>query len=296
VRVAATTRLSPSFVRVTFTGPELDRVAPTGRDQRIKLVLPLPDDGLDPVLMTDSWYQVWRSLPDHRRHPIRTYTMRALRPQQRELDVDVVRHGPTGPAGRWADQVGVGDEVMLYAPNRDARRDPGGIDFAPPEVYDRLLLAGDETALPAVAAILTDLPARVRGAAVLELPHGGDAAALDGQHPGVVTTVVTREERRGHALQRAVTAQLDAWTVADGSADVAPGDLDDVDVDRTLLWEVPRDGDRPGIGRVPLYAWCAGEAAVIRALRRHLVADRGIDRRCVAFLGYWREGRAEDNR
>lgn len=43
----------------------------------------------------------------------------------------------------------------------------------------------------------------------------------------------------------------------------------------------------------PMYAWLAGEAAVIRTLRRHLVAERGLDRRSVAFMGYWRMGRSE---
>ena len=43
-----------------------------------------------------------------------------------------------------------------------------------------------------------------------------------------------------------------------------------------------------------LYAWVAGEAGVIRTLRRHLVAERGLERRSVAFMGYWRLGRCED--
>ena len=33
-----------------------------------------------------------------------------------------------------------------------------------------------------------------------------------------------------------------------------------------------------------------GEAAAVRAMRRHLVGERGIDRRSVAFMGYWRRG------
>jgi NADPH-dependent ferric siderophore reductase len=41
------------------------------------------------------------------------------------------------------------------------------------------------------------------------------------------------------------------------------------------------------------YAWLAGEASTITALRRHLVRDLGIDRRSIAFMGYWRRGRAE---
>ncbi|MBE1561341.1 SIP domain-containing protein [Nonomuraea africana] len=71
----------------------------------------------------------------------------------------------------------------------------------------------------------------------------------------------------------------------------APGEaLEDVDVDVDLLWEVPEETESVA----PLYAWLAGEAAVIRTLRRHLVAERGMDRRAVAFMGYWRSGRAED--
>jgi NADPH-dependent ferric siderophore reductase len=51
---------------------------------------------------------------------------------------------------------------------------------------------------------------------------------------------------------------------------------------------VPEDGTAG-----PLYAWLAGEAGVIRTLRRHLVAERGMDRHAVAFMGYWRIGRAD---
>ena len=64
--------------------------------------------------------------------------------------------------------------------------------------------------------------------------------------------------------------------------------LDDVDVDADLLWEVP-----DGVGAGDLSAWLAGEAGVIKTLRRILVIDLGIDRRSVAFMGYWRLGRAE---
>ena len=43
------------------------------------------------------------------------------------------------------------------------------------------------------------------------------------------------------------------------------------------------------------YAWMAGEAAAVKALRRAVVTDRGVDRRQVAFMGYWRRGQAERN-
>ena len=67
-------------------------------------------------------------------------------------------------------------------------------------------------------------------------------------------------------------------------------DLEDVDVDTEVLWEVPEPTD---VSR--FYAWLAGEAAVIKTLRRHLVTECGVDRRSVAFMGYWRQGRAESD-
>jgi NADPH-dependent ferric siderophore reductase len=62
-----------------------------------------------------------------------------------------------------------------------------------------------------------------------------------------------------------------------------------------LLWDVPDTvalAESPG-GAHPFYAWVAGEAATVRAIRRHLVDERGHDRRNVAFMGYWRMGRSE---
>jgi NADPH-dependent ferric siderophore reductase len=103
--VRAVRVLSPHFVRVTFTGAELDPVADNGFDQRIKLVLPLDEGGFEYLPTHPDWYAAWRSLPDHRRNPVRTYTVRAVRPQLREVDLDMMLHGATGPASRWAIEV-----------------------------------------------------------------------------------------------------------------------------------------------------------------------------------------------
>ena len=165
--------LSPSFVRVTFTGPDLDRVADSGLDQRFKLILPLGEWGLDLVGMDDDWYTVWREQPDDRRNPVRTYTVRAVRQDVRELDVDVVRHGPTGPAGAWIDRRARSATRRCCArPNRDFPGDPGGRGLRAARVaYDRLLLAGDETAVPAISSIIDGLPAGTRATVVVEVPQ-----------------------------------------------------------------------------------------------------------------------------
>ena len=80
-----------------------------------------------------------------------------------------------------------------------------------------------------------------------------------------------------------------------GQAPAPDVDLEDVDVDEGILWEVPVDWTtgEPLATEAHLYAWLAGEAAVIKTLRRHLVSECGVDRKAVAFMGYWREGRSE---
>ncbi|GAA2753350.1 siderophore-interacting protein [Amnibacterium kyonggiense] len=287
VRVAGRQRLSDCFVRITFTGPTLDRFADPGLDQRIKLILPAPDGSVDDALFSADWYGAWRALPNDRRPVIRTYTTRAVRQAAREVDVDLVVHEPCGPAGRFAVDCREGDEVVLLGPNRDAASAGGGIDFRRPATSDRVLIAGDETALPAIVRILQDLPDAVRGAAVVEVPRREDAAQLPA-HPGVAVEVVERGdgphgERLTAAVRRAAEALL---TVRAGQ------DPEDVDVDGGLLWEVPGDGAIPA-AEGPFYAWLAGEAGVIKGLRRMLVGELGVDRRSVAFMGYWRAGRAE---
>jgi NADPH-dependent ferric siderophore reductase len=68
-----------------------------------------------------------------------------------------------------------------------------------------------------------------------------------------------------------------------------PSDLEDVDVDTDTLWEVPE----PAASVSLFYAWLAGEASMIKTLRRYLVRECGVDRGSVAFIGYWRLGRPE---
>ncbi|MFI7022165.1 siderophore-interacting protein [Micromonospora sp. NPDC049900] len=295
VEVRAVTRLSPSFVRVTFTGPDLDRFADNGYDQRIKLALPLPGQRGADLPHGPDWYAQWRALPEHLRNPIRTYTARAVRPHLNEVDVDLVLHGDSGPATRWARRVRPGDEIAIAGPDAGYDGDHGGREFRPPST-GRLLLAGDETAVPAIGGICERLPSDARGRVLLEVPSAADALPLV-VPPGVEVTWLSRDGGPyGARLVPAVAAAAEdllarALPVGAGvsGAYASGGQLvDDVDVDRAILWEVP-----DALPSAPLYAWLAGEAGVIRTLRRHLVTECGLDRRAVAFMGYWRHGRAD---
>ncbi|WP_197517544.1 siderophore-interacting protein [Microbacterium karelineae] len=289
VRVTGIQDLTPSFRRFTFAADDLDEYGDPGFDQRIKVVFPTDRLALEDMPAGDDWYAEWRALPEGERPPFRTYTTRAVRPEAREIDIDMVAHDVQGPASAWIERAGIGDEVLVLAPTVHAEGVPLGVDFVPPAQTDQLLLVGDETAAPAIAVILEQLPREATGIVVLEVPHERDAAYLP-PHPGFRVYAAGREtsERHDH-LTRVVEAHAGVLCPDGRGADV-----EEVDVDRDVLWEVPRTAKGgAALKSAPMYAWIAGEASAVKALRRHLVRDVGVDRRAVAFMGYWRLGRAE---
>ncbi|MFH5822615.1 siderophore-interacting protein [Georgenia sp. AZ-5] len=307
-RVAGVRRLSPHFTRVTFTGEDLAWFGTDGLDQRVKIVLPLEDGRLcdlgadDPeVVLGGTWYARWRALPDGERNPFRTYTVRAVRPAVREVDVDMVTHADGGPAARWVARAGAGDAVILVGPDARSRESHIGIDWAP-GTATQLLLAGDETAAPAICSILESLPAGRSARAFVEVPTAADALDVRLSSGAQVTWLPRDGRPHGEVLVPAVREWVaaNARVVGDARA-VAAQSLEDVDVDSEMLWDSPavqvlpvdlcgRGGERCGSD---FYAWFAGEAGVIKTLRRLLVSEAGVCRRRVAFMGYWRLGRSE---
>ncbi|MFG1961200.1 siderophore-interacting protein [Nonomuraea sp. NPDC049028] len=287
VRVNRLARLSPTFLRVTFEGEDLHHFADNGFDQRIKLILPVDGHGLEHLPSGPDWFPRWRGLPDALRNPLRTYTARLVRPEAREVDVDVVMHDHgDGPVARWAADVRPGAVAVLLGP--DARHDGphGGLEFHPPSDTGAVLIAGDETAVPAICSILERLPVGYEGEALMEVPCADDFLPVETASGVKVTWLARADEERGALLVPAVRAAADRLLPPLPT----PDSFQDIDVDVEELWEVPEEAPYG-----PLYAWLAGEAAVIKSLRRHLVAERGMDKRAVAFMGYWRLGRAEHN-
>ncbi len=300
VEAVAVHRLSPTYVRVELGGPALADFGVDGPlyDQRIKLVFPnaagrLPSfEGAD-----ETWLSTWLDIPAEERGHMRTYTVRDVLGTgvDTRLVVDFVLHledGATGPGSSWAAQAERGDRLVLLAPRKGAPF--GGIEFIPGRARV-LLMAADETAVPAVCSILEDLPASAVGTAFLEVPDPADVQEVD--HPvGVEVVWLPRGNAPlGSLVHAAVLAHLGTGGSAGGGAtEVDPGDVD------PDLWETPsysssgEDVASPSrAGETPfadLYAWIAGESGVVTALRRHLVKELGMDRRQVAFMGYWRRG------
>lgn len=295
VRVAAIARLTPTFTRVTFAGLDLVDFGTDRQDQRLKIVLPFEDGTISDIGADDaatihdgSWYARWRALPEARRNPFRTYTVRAVRPEEAEVDVDMVSHGDSGPASRWLASARLGDEVVIIGPDSRSIDSAIGIDWHPGDATT-LLLAGDETAAPAICSILESLPAGRSAQAFIEIPDAADRLPVDCASGATINWIVRGSAPVGARLDRAVRGWVhDNPEVIRRARAATVQKLEDVDVDAELLWDSPADP----IG-ASFYAWLAGEAGAIKLLRRFLVSETGIDRTAVAFMGYWRLGRAE---
>jgi NADPH-dependent ferric siderophore reductase len=253
LQVVRTRRLGPTMLRITFGGDGMAGLRSGGRDQSFSLFLPHPGQSA-PVLPTGAdWFGRYRAMDPSIRAVMRAYTVRAQRKD--ELDVDFALHGDGGPASRWARAARPGDRVTLLGP---AVADNKSVCFRPPEGTNWVLLSGDETALPAVAAILESLPAGTRAKVFLQVPEAGDVTELATGADAEVTWLI-----RAHESRHRADAAVDAV----------------------------RSADLPG-GRP--YAWIAGESGTVRALRRHLVRERDFPRGAVTFSGYWRLGASEE--
>ena len=251
LEVAGTRRLSPTMLRVALGGDGIDGFASGGRDQRVKLFLPHPhqDAPLVPVEAGGDWFAAWRAMDPAERGIMRSYTVRRQRPDA--VEIDFALHGDGGPASRWAAAARPGDRIAVLGPTS---ADNPGVDFRPPPDTDHVLLAGDETALPAIGGILEALPDGLPAKAWIEVPCRADADGYDLPADADVTWLVRDAGER-------LTTALPAADLPAGKA----------------------------------YAWLAGEARTVRTLRRHLVNERGLDRRSVSFTGYWRRGAAEED-
>ena len=304
-QVAAVAPLSPNYVRVTFAGEELREFATPGAvfDLRIKLIFPPASGVLPHITVEDGWYQGWVALPEEERGSMRTYSIRDIRvvDGETEIDVDFVLHlqpGLTGPASTWASQARVGQELVIAGPRRD--HDWGGIEFAP-GVAPAVVLAGDETAAPAIARIIEDSPT-LRGVAFIEVPSAADVLPIAAP-AGFSMRWIARGDGEAHGTLL-IPAVLD-YLGTETEADLEIRDVETED----LLWEPPvfsglgeeiaapagadgsvADGSAHDAPAESRYFWIAGESGVVTTLRRQLVKDLGIDRKQVAFMGYWRKG------
>ncbi|MFB7948722.1 siderophore-interacting protein [Kitasatospora phosalacinea] len=241
--VVRTERLTPHLQRVVLGGEGLAAFdAGAYTDHYVKVLFDAPGARYPEPFDLE---RIRAELPRAQWPSTRTYTVRAWDAGRRELTLDFVVHGEQGLAGPWAARARPGDTVRLLGPG-------GG--HVPDPAADWHLLAGDESALPAIAATLEALPADALVHAFVEVPGPADEQPI-------------------------ATAARVAWLHrGDGPVGAAL-------VAAVRALEFPP-------GRVQ--AFVHGEAGFVKELRALLRTERGVPREDLSASGYWRLGHDED--
>ncbi|AIY03282.1 hypothetical protein ART_3683 [Arthrobacter sp. PAMC 25486] len=248
LHVLRTEKLSPHMVRIIAGGSDLAKFVPKdATDMYVKIHFLHP--GVEYAEPVDV-FALRETMPREHWPMTRTYTVRWLDATAQEIAIDFVVHGSAGLAGPWAAAAVPGDRIIFSG--------PGGA-YKPNLDADWQLFAGDESALPAIAAALESLPANTRGHAYLEVDTAADIQPI-GKPDAVELTWVFRN---GTTPDRC-TVLLDAVA--------------------NCPWP---DGT--------VYAFVHGEREYMKALRGLLFKQRGLERTQVSLSGYWAYGRSEDN-
>ncbi len=237
LRVERIDRVSPHFLRVRFSSDALHDFISASFDDHAKLMLParpgqplvLPQPGPDGLAVP----------PGAEKPVMRDYTPRQFDQAAGTLDIEFVLHGE-GVASSWVESAKPGDEAGLGGPRGS---------FVVPTGFDWHLLVGDESALPAIARRLEELPETAQAIVIVETADARDRREL--QSP----------------------AKLQTHWVQSGSPDV-------------LAREVQGLTLPAGEG----FAWAAGEAVGIAAVRKALVEGHGLDKSRVRASAYWKRG------
>ena len=256
-QVISSEQLTPHMIRLVLGGTGFDTFKPSEfADSYVKIVIVRDDvevDALPQPLTLDSFNE----LPEEQRPFVRTYTVRRVDADRREITVDFVVHGEHGVAGPWASSAQPGQPAYLmgpsgaYSPNLDA---------------DWHLLAADEAGLPALGAALEALPPNAVGWAFIEVSGPDDEIPLSAPE-GV-------EVR---------------WVYRGGRADLVPEDQ--AGDNAPLIASVTEAAWLPG----QVHVFIHGEAqAVMHNLRPYIRNERGVEAKWASISGYWRRGRTEE--
>jgi NADPH-dependent ferric siderophore reductase len=246
------------MVRVTLGSDHFDTFVPSNfTDSYVKLVFVAGDIDVTqlPQPLTQDSFSV---LPPAKRPSVRTITVRTVDAAACQISLDIVVHGEHGVAGTWAASAQRGQAIYLMG--------PGGA-YTPDPAADWHLMAGDESALPAIATALEALPANAIGKAFIEVAGPADAIPLNAPE-GVQVNWVYRGGRADLVTE-------------DRAGDFAPL----IEAVKTTLW-------LPG----QVHVFIHGEAqAVMHNLRPYIRKERGIDAKWASSIsGYWRRGRTEE--
>lgn len=234
--------ITPHVRRITLTGKDLKRF--DCDSLHVRLLFP-PEGLAEPEWPRPgrNGRPVWP--PEERRPAQRVYTIRRIDADAGEMDIDFVMHEVPGIASGWAADARAGTIVGLIG--------PGGREMAP---ADWVLLAGDETAIPAMARILETLPPATRGLALIEAEDVNEVQDL--AHPPGVTV---------------------RWLFRNGLEAGC----------NSLLADAVESVEWPDSGTA--FAWIGAEDATAKRIRSYWRGEKGIDKGRSLAVGYWTHGR-----
>lgn len=247
LEVMRTEQIAPHMVRVVLGGEQFDSIEfKNDTDQYIKLLFADPALGLQRPYDMEALRE---QLPKKQMPVRRTYTVRHIDWLNKQIWVDFVVHGDEGIAGPWAANAQPGDSISFFGP---------GSGYAPRPEADFHLIAGDESAIPAIAAALEGMEADARGVVVLEVRDATEEVPLT-VPPGIELKWIHR------------------------GGDFTPETTRITDHLREI--EIP-DGD--------VQVFIHGEREQMKRIRKHLVKERGLERKGMSLSAYWAYGRIED--
>lgn len=178
--------ITPRMRRITLGGPELAGFISLGSDDHIKLLF--PQNAAEQAALDSPDFNLRGDGPQP---AMRDYTPRRYDLAIGELDIDFVLHGD-GPASTWAEQAKVGQHLHIGGPRGS---------MIVPDIFDSYLLIGDETAIPAIARRLDELPAGRKVLAVIEIANAAERQPLHSAAEVEVIWVVRGQDDLLETLQ-----------------------------------------------------------------------------------------------
>ncbi|WP_420227651.1 siderophore-interacting protein [Pigmentiphaga litoralis] len=259
--------VTPRLLRVTLTGDDLEGFTSAAFDDHVKVFFPAAGQSKPDLPQLGPNGPTGPGGPDATDTPPsarRDYTPRRYDPVARELDIEFALHGH-GPAAEWAAQAQAGQYLGIGGPRGSMVMEGD---------FDGYLMVGDETALPAMARRLEELPAGARVCVVAQV-----ADAQEEQTFKTLADLTVRWVHRGASDDAA--AETAAVQAAEGQAPMGQAAAGDPVVAALRDLQLP-DGD--------IYAWVAAESSVAKAVRAYLVGERGLNKAWIKAAGYWRRG------
>ncbi|MDH3249750.1 MAG: siderophore-interacting protein [Acidimicrobiia bacterium] len=236
--VVSNERITPRLARIRLTGPELEALTIDEPAASVRLLIPTPGDA---ELIIPVWNGNEFLRPDGTRPIIRTLTPRSL--DGETLSLEIVLHDD-GAMSHWAASVGGDEGAAISGMGRGYSIDPTAAG---------LLLAGDESAIPAISQLLEWIAPETDVLVIVEIADPEGRAPMPSHARAAVSWVeLPTGAPPGDALVDAVE-----------SAEISDG------------WRV----------------WAAGEAAAMFRIRKHLFDSVGLERKHATVRGYWKHGR-----